>query len=67
MKAGLYTLGDGARPVLESPLEDARSDALGRADYVALEDGCSLKVPLDGAEQLVTRNNVEIYSRLPQR
>ena len=67
IKAGLYAFGGGSPPVLESPLEGASDEALGRADYVAIEDGCSLHVPLEGAERLATRFSVDIYSRLPQR
>jgi hypothetical protein len=67
IQPGLYTLDAGAEPVLVGALGDANAEALSRADYVAVEDGCGLSVPLGGAERLVKRNNVDILSRLPQR
>lgn len=67
IQPGLYALDEATGPVLVAPLTDASMDALSRADYVAVEDGCGLQVPLGGAERLVKRNNVDILSRLPQR
>jgi hypothetical protein len=64
---GLYALDAGTAPTLFAPLAEASTEALSRADYVAVEDGCSFQIPQQGAERLVKRDKVDILSRLPQR
>jgi len=67
IQPGLYALDETTGPILVAALADASTDALSRTNYIAMQDGCGLQLPLEGAERLVKRNNVDILSRLPQR
>jgi hypothetical protein len=66
VQPGLYALDAGTGPLLVAPLARASPDALAHADFVVVEDECGLQVPLEGAERLVKRDNIDILSRLPQ-